>query len=191
MRNKRIIVALVATVGVAPAALAWESAAPNLGAFINCTAETLGTVDGLGSPASDFCTQMAGVSQDNTQAPLVVNNSGGFFGRSDWGFHQKWEDGNLNQGIVAPSTSFSEALIVFKGPTASNLAGFLLTPPEVLTWNSSPLYVLGRRGLVARDVSHVSLYVRTPIEAPMAASAPILGLLLGGLAVLRRRLRRA
>lgn len=188
----------IAALATGTTATAWESSGANAGAFINCSELTLSVVDGLGSPASDFCTQMNGVKQDFLTTPLTVNTSGGFFARDDWETSFRVEEGDpiLDEQSWTTAMNYGEFLVTFKGGNA-NLTGFLLVPPATLSWTASPLFFweqVRKRFNVLRnpDISHITFYGRgEPIEAPMSASASALGLLLGGLAVARRRMRKA
>jgi len=182
---KKILASIAITLGMVGAASA---------ATVPCSAQISGLVSGASG-----CEISPSSNQDMVNNPLTVNTEA-FFGNADWVFEGKIGDLGFGTGSgsgLSGSYDFSgegvvgQVLLIFKGGN-NPLVGYLLNSGVTSgTWSTpfvEPTFDLPGNSQ-AQNLSHLSVYSRTPSPSPVPL--PAAGFLLiaglGGLAALRRR----
>jgi hypothetical protein len=158
--------------------------------------------------------------QDNVNAPLVVNDTPGFFNITTWEFLAKDETGGLSGtynfsdeiaalGLPGLGLVIDKLMLVFKDGSDTTLTGYLVdtasgdwdTPFVFPAFDIKELQekkgVYSLKGPDEKNVSHISAYYTTkrapppPPPVPLPAAGWALLAALGGLGLAARRRRAA
>lgn len=183
---KKIVATLIGSSLLTAGAISLSASGANAATFA-CSSSIAGNVSGAtGCEVSNTATQ------DFLNSSLTVNQEE-FFGFTDWEFSDKLEandDDELNSSSwnlssVLPS-SWSNAMLIFKSGRNTFLTGYSFD-------STSDVSNVSWTNPFDKDVSHVSLYYRAgdgnddAKDIPEPSAALGLGLLLGGMALSRRR----